>query len=82
MRKQRSTLVENEVKVLVRPLRESDITSIIAIYEQTSGRAKPECWRRKLTLYFLEKGLGPEAESSVLARVTKMDGEVVGFLIG
>ena len=82
MRKQRSTLVGNEVKLLVRPLRESDISSLIAIDEQTSGRAKPEYWRSKLTPYLLEKNLGPEAESSVLARVAERDGEVVGFWIG
>ena len=82
MRRQRSTLVENEVKLLVRPLRENDIATIIAIDEQTSGRAKPEYWRSKLPHYLLEKDLDPEADSGVLARVAEMDGEVVGFMIG
>jgi len=82
LRKQRATLVGNEVNLLVRPLRESDIPAIIAIDEQTSGRAKPEYWRPKLTHYLLEKGLDPEAESYVLARVAQIEGEVVGFMIG
>lgn len=47
LRKQRATLVGNEVNLSVRPLRENDIPSIIAIDEQTSGRAKPEHWHAK-----------------------------------
>ena len=82
MRRQRSTLVGSEVNLLVRPLRENDIATIIAIDEQTSGRAKPEYWRSKLPHYLLEKDLDPEADSGVLARVAEMDGEVVGFMIG
>ena len=82
MQKQRATLAENEVRLQVRPLQESDISSIVAIDEQTSGRAKPEYWRNKLTQYLLGKGLDTEADSSILARVAEVDGEVVGFLIG
>lgn len=80
MRKQRATVVENEVKLLVRPLREEDVSAIIAIDEQTSGRAKPDYWHSKLPHYLFEKA--PDAETDVLARVAEMDGEVVGFIIG
>ena len=82
MRKQRATLTSNEVNLSVRPLRESDISAIITIDEQTTGRAKPEYWRAKLTHYLLEKGSDPDADSGVLARVAEIEGEVVGFIIG
>ena len=82
LRKQKPAFVENGSGLLLRPLKEADITSIIAIDEATSGRAKPEYWRRKLTHYLPENRLHSGAESRFLARVAEMDGEVVGFMIG
>lgn len=82
LQKQKSALVESQGKLLLRPLRESDIPSLIAIDERTSGRAKPDYWRSKLTRYLSEKEFDPEAEKRFLARVAEMDGEVVGFMIG
>ncbi|MBI4463891.1 MAG: GNAT family N-acetyltransferase [Acidobacteria bacterium] len=82
MKKQKTALVESDVKLLVRPLRESDFPSIVAIDEQTSGRAKPEYWHRKLSYYLAENKSSAEAEELSLARVAELDGEVVGFMIG
>ena len=83
MRKQQPATLVNEGKPMVlRPLREADIPSIITIDEQISGRAKPEYWRSKLTQFLLENQLQSGAESWVLARVAEKDGEVVGFMIG
>jgi len=73
---------EQEGKLVLRPLRESDIPSIITIDERTSGRAKPEYWRSKLTGYLLQNPAGRDAEDGVLARIAEIDGEVVGFMIG
>lgn len=82
MRRQRSAVLEQKGKLVLRPLRESDIRSIITIDERTSGRAKPEYWRSKLTRYVSQSPAGPDAENGVLARVAEMEGEVVGFMIG
>ncbi len=80
--KPKSALLDSEDTLLLRPLRESDIASIITIDERTSGKAKPEYWSQKLNQYLQESQALPEAEGSVLARVAERDGEVVGFVIG
>jgi len=82
LKKQKLAVVEDESKVSLRPLRESDIPSIVIIDEQTSGRAKPEYWRSKLSRYLAEGGPEPDAANQSLARVAEVDGEVVGFMIG
>ena len=82
MRRQKPALLESEAKLLLRPLCEADIPSIIAIDEQTSGRSKPEYWRSKLTRYLLQNRFNLDTDNSVLARVAEKDGEVVGFVIG
>jgi ribosomal protein S18 acetylase RimI-like enzyme len=82
LRRQKPAILEQEEKLVLRPLRASDIASIITIDEQTSGRAKPEYWHSKLTRYLLQNPAGSDAEDGVLARVAEMDGEVVGFMIG
>ena len=82
LRRQRPAILEQEAKLELRPLRESDIPAIITIDERTSGRAKPEYWRSKLARYLSQSPTGPAAEDGVLARVAEMDGEVVGFMIG
>jgi ribosomal protein S18 acetylase RimI-like enzyme len=82
LRRQKPAILEQEGNLVLRPLRESDIPSIITIDERTSGRAKPEYWRSKLTRYLLQSPAGPDAEDGVLARVAEMEGEVVGFMIG
>jgi ribosomal protein S18 acetylase RimI-like enzyme len=81
LRRQKPAVLEQEGMLVLRPLRESDIPSIIAIDERTSGRAKPEYWRSKLTRYLLQSPARPDAEDGVLARVAEMEGEVVGFMI-
>ena len=82
MRRQKPALLESEAKLLLRPLCEADIPSIITIDEQTSGRSKPEYWRSKLTRYLLQNRFNLDTDNSVLARVAEKDGEVVGFVIG
>jgi len=82
LRRQKPAIQEQEGKLVLRPLRDADISSIIAIDERTSGRAKPEYWRSKLAQYLTQSPAGADAEDGVLARVAEMDGEVVGFMIG
>jgi ribosomal protein S18 acetylase RimI-like enzyme len=79
---QPATLVNEGESLVLRPLREDDIPSIITIDERISGRAKPDYWRSKLTQFLLENQFQSGAESCVLARVAEKDGEVVGFMIG
>ena len=82
IQKQKSALLDTESGLLLRPLQQTDIPSIIAIDERTSGKAKPEYWRSKLTQFLLESQTLPEAERSVLVRVAETEGEIVGFIIG
>ena len=82
LRRQSSAILEQEGKLLLRPLRESDISSIVTIDERISGRAKPLYWRSKLSRFLLQSPVSPEAEECLLARVAELDGEVVGFVIG
>ena len=82
MRRQNPAALESETKLLLRPLREADIASIITLDERISGKAKPEYWRSKLTQFLLENQFHPDAENCVLARVAEREGEVVGFMIG
>ena len=82
MRKKKSALVESEINLVLRPLREEDIPSIIAIDQSISGRAKPEYWHHKLTHYLSENKFDSDDETRFLARVAEIDGEVVGFMIG
>ena len=81
MRSQKPALLDSETRLLLRPLRETDIASIITIDERTSGKAKPEYWRSKLTQYLQESQAHPGTEGAVLARVAEREGEVVGFMI-
>jgi ribosomal protein S18 acetylase RimI-like enzyme len=80
--RQSSALLEQEGKLVLRPLRESDIPSIVTIDERISGRAKPLYWRSKLSRFLLQRPVAPETEDALLARVAELDGEVVGFVIG
>ena len=82
MRRQKPVVLEQEGNLVLRPLREADIPSIITIDERISGRAKPEYWRSKLGQYMTEAASGHAAAEDVLARVAEMDGEVVGFMLG
>ena len=82
LRRQKPAILEQEGKVVLRPLRESDIPSIVTIDEWTSGRSKPQYWRNKLSRYLLQGSASPDAEECVLARVAEMNGDVVGFVIG
>ena len=82
MRRQSSAILEQEGKLVLRPLRESDIPSIVSIDERISGRAKPVYWRSKLSRFLLQSPVSPQTEEYLLARVAEMNGEVVGFVIG
>ncbi|MBI2817921.1 MAG: GNAT family N-acetyltransferase [Acidobacteria bacterium] len=82
MRKERLAALDQESSIVLRPLRESDIAAIIAIDERTSGKPKPEYWRRKLTRYVQEGQFQSDADGSVLARVAEAEGTVVGFMVG
>jgi ribosomal protein S18 acetylase RimI-like enzyme len=82
LRRQSSAILEQEGKLVLRPLRESDISSIITIDERISGRAKPLYWRSKLKRFLLQSPASPDSDESLLARVAEIDEEVVGFVIG
>ena len=82
LRQHSPPILEQAGKLVLRPLRESDIPAIITIDERTSGRAKPDYWRSKLSRYLSQSPAKASAEDGVLARVAELDGEVVGFIIG
>ena len=82
LREEKSALVDSESKLVLRPLREEDIPSIVAIDESISGRAKPEYWHHKLTHYLSENKFDSDDETRFLAQVAEIDGKVVGFMIG
>ena len=82
MRKQRPAILEQAGTLVLRPLCEADIPSIIKIDERISGRAKPEYWRSKLSRYLSQRPAKAGSEDGVLTRVAELDGEVVGFMIG
>jgi ribosomal protein S18 acetylase RimI-like enzyme len=58
----------------IRPLDELDISAIVTIDEQISGRYRPEVWERQIGYY-----LRRDPDSSVIA---ELDGKVVGFMLG
>lgn len=82
LRRESSAILEQEGKLLLRPLREPDISTIVTIDEEISGRAKPLYWRNKLQRFLLENPNSSDAEECLLARIAEIDGEVVGFVIG
>jgi ribosomal protein S18 acetylase RimI-like enzyme len=60
--------------LLIRPVDELDIDSIVAIDEKISGRYRPEVWERRIG-YHLRR----DPEASVVA---ESGGKVVGFMLG
>lgn len=82
VRKRKAAVLESEAMLLLRPLKETDIPSIITIDARTSGKIKPEYWHSKLIRYLGEEKTGPDSETNFLGRVAELEGVVVGFMIG
>ncbi|MDE3076930.1 MAG: GNAT family N-acetyltransferase [Chloroflexota bacterium] len=82
MHRLRAAALESDNQLLLRPIKETDIRSIVSIDARTSGERKPLYWRSKLSRYLGELGDGADAEGRFLGRVAEVDGKVVGFMIG
>ncbi len=82
--------LSEETDLRIRPLRESDIETIISIDAEITGEGKPGFWRGLLTIYEPadpgEAPGGPEAaprgHPTYLCVVAEKGGEVIGFVLG
>ncbi len=82
VRKRKAVALEVQDKLLVRPLEQADIPSIIAIDARIAGAPKPEYWRHKLAQYVTQHDAPGEPGNGVLARAAVIDDKLVAFMIG